>query len=123
MGLDTDDIVALSTFIPIIVVAGILIVMAWVIRTKYLKKYVKTTLQLKNKNIGKRYNSSTQQWEEYEKSVLQVLIGDKLYFDYIEYLRSKNKGELPDLEEINNIIAPETIFLETFPKSEQINNQ
>lgn len=122
MGLDTDDIVALSVDIPIIVTACVLVVLAWVIRTKYLKKYVKTTLQLKNKNIGKRYNSKTEQWEEYNKSVLQVLVGDKLYFDYIEFLRSRNNGELPDLKDIDNIISPEAIYLETFYKSEQ-NNQ
>lgn len=112
MGLDTDDIVALSFSIPLIVLGCILVVVAWVITTKRIKAHTKRILQLRDKNIGQRIGKDGKV-ETYNKSILQVLIGDELYNGYKEVLIEKY-GKLPTLRELQDIISEETIFAEIY---------
>lgn len=111
--LDTDDIVALSYTIPDILLMIALIVVAWVISTKYLKKYTKRILQLRDKNIGQRKGKDGKM-ELYHKPILQVLAGDQNYEAFMTYIKSKNGGKEPSLQEIDQIIAPETLFTEIY---------
>lgn len=117
--LDTDDIVALSVSIPLIVLACVLAVVAWVITTKRLKAHTKRILQLRDKNIGQRVDKDGKV-ETYHKSILQVLVGDELYNGYKEMLIEKY-GKLPTLKELQDIISPETIFAEIYFSLKQPN--
>lgn len=111
-GLDTNDKVALSVNIPIIVLAIVLGIVAY-FTIKLLKHQTIRILLLRDKNIGQRINKDGK-LETYNKTIVQVLVGDDIFMAYKQMLMEKYGGRLPSPEEIEDIISPETIFLEIY---------
>lgn len=114
MGLDTDDIVAIPICVVSVALAIILSIMAATISTKYLRNFTKNILQLQSKNVVKMKKPDSDEYIEVHKSVLNVLLGDYMYREYLEFLKEENNGQLPNLQQIDHIVAPETIFLKNY---------
>lgn len=79
MGLDTDDIVALAMDIPLIVIAVLLIVAMFFMKSPYVVKELRRIL------IKAQTNSELRHY-----SILRIILGDKEYNDL--YLECQNSA-------------------------------
>lgn len=102
---DTDDIVA-TVFMCLSILLSIPLFVA-VFTQKIIPVSKKMIKDLKTPKNSIYIDANGVQKN---KSMLQVLIGDDKYAQYLDFLKSKNNGVLPTSEEISYIISPLLVY-------------